>query len=298
MKPRRSIGLAVCVAISTIVSESRADMFCATGTPGVSFALGTQSSSCNVPSVAGRVTVTIVAAGIPSQKVRFALPDPPIGTVVAESWVGIHSGDRETGIEVDLGGCTELGWGVTIGQLDIEISPDEVIACTRWTFSSSEAQDCAGLWRPGIHAQDFFVGGNTPYDCSCSMHSCMTGYPPYDLYPPNGATNVPLDVVLTWNDPNDWPEPPYFQGGCYVYMNSRPECEGGGRWDGSCDESFAPNFLEPGRTYYWYAAWWLPGPTGCNYGFSGRSPLYSFTTEGTLPVTPTTWGRVKVMYSD
>ncbi len=297
MQPRRFILFTAFVALSTVASESRA-FDCVTGTPAVSFSFAADGRSCNMPDTPGVVTLTIQIAGIPVQKVRFTLADPPIGTVIAESWSFPHTGNRQTGIEVDFGGCTD--GAITLGQLTIEIAPGEDIACTPWEISGvCEAQDCEGLWRPGQQVPGFHVGGDHPYACYCSEHECMTGYPPYDLYPPDGATNVPLDVVLTWTDDNNWPDPIYMPGphGCYVYINSRPECVGGGRYDVNCG-SFAPDFLEPGRTYYWSPTWWLCCATGCDLGLSGTAPMHSFTTEGTLSATPATWGKVKSLYRD
>jgi len=133
----------------------------------------------------------------------------------------------------------------------------------------------------------------TVLDCS-SVNSCATqGYrsvttPPHSPFPADGAANVPLDVVLTWQtgflqncgctglpstatyfgtDPN----PPGVPAGIELY------------------ESYDPGGLASGTTYYWRIS-----NAYCDEPAS--SPVWSFTTTGPVGVESTTWSRIRVLY--
>jgi hypothetical protein len=239
---------------------------------------------------------------VPIQKVRLTLPDPPIGIVVGESWGVSHTGERTTGMEVDLGTCTNEGT-TDIGEMLVFV-PEGLTGCGAWGVNeaTAEVQDCEGIWRP---AENPFFNSAATYGVTCARCplSCgVCGLPPYDFYPRDGATNVPLDVTMTWkSDP--FPSLPRCS---VVFTNSAcedinqfmvpcnecptPSC------DGPTDQSFSPNFLQPGTTYYWRAEWGAFGDGGCNSGFYGIGPLHSFTTEPVTATEPVTWGKVKALY--
>ena len=255
---------------------------------------------CSLELAPGTVTVNIVAYAVPFQKLRFSLPDPPIGTIVGESWGVSYTGDRINGLEVDMGGCTAAGW-VTIGHVDVMVGAEESIPCTVWAMGADcEVQDCAGVWLPA-RAWDFYEVEDSDHAGQCRecFQECYDGgpLPPYNLYPPDGATNVPVDVVLTWDGVPflDDPYPDDFTG-CSVVVSSDPSLANGqGGW-GHCN-SFAPA-LQPNTTYYWSAGWYDTGTWCSDLVFQGATRVYSFTTEAPLSTTTTTWGRVKAMYRD
>jgi hypothetical protein len=251
---------------------------------------------CDLVLTPGEVTtITVKVYSVPIQKIRFTLPDPPIGTVVDEWWGVSHTGDRTTGIEVDLGGCSEAG-EVTIGQILVSVAPNETGPCASWSFDEevSEVQDCEGLWRPAENSEQFEVVTSLTEACGlCGMSCCPNGLPPYNLYPPDGATDVTLDVMLSWtlNDYYDYPP----TSGCSITIGTEP-CGTSDKIVIPCGiNTFAPDFLQPGTTYYW-----SPGaytfPSGCNNGISASAPVHSFTTTGPSPVKSRTWGWVKVLY--
>ncbi|MDH4038877.1 MAG: hypothetical protein OEX18_15015 [Candidatus Krumholzibacteria bacterium] len=251
-----------------------------------------QNYFCYLPFDPGVVTLTVVARAIPFQKVRFTLADPPLGVVIGETWAGPTTGNRINGLEVDMGSCTAPG-EVTVGTLTVIVTSEDMAPCTSWEIQNCEVQDCTGDWRPAVPVEH--RAGTGYCECVC-WQCCYYALSPYDLYPPNGATTVPLDVVLSWDGtPDDAIEqPPY--GGCSVRISTSPDCTSGTVYPVPCDlDQFAPDFLQPNTTYYWRAQWGT-APSGCTDLNSGASPLYSFTTQGPLATEARTWGYVKSMY--
>ncbi len=300
-------GILICTLAVLIIGTARlarADCMqprfgtCESGSPAAFFMLRTDDFVwCNLVLTPGEVTtVTVKVFSIPIQKIRFSFPDPPIGTVVDEWWGVSHTGDRATGMEVDLGGCSAVG-EVTIGQLSVWVAPDEIGPCTSWSFNEevSEVQDCEGLWRPAENSEQFEVSTALTGACGlCGLSCCPIGIPPYDLYPPDGATDVPLDVTLSWTQDNSWfDDPP--TSGCYINIGVE-RCGTIDRIIVPCEaRSFAPDFLQPGTTYYWQPGAFT-SPTGCNNGLGALAPIHSFTTAETTPTGTGTWGRVKALY--
>ncbi len=294
---------ALTVLVIGTVSLARADCLqprvgtCESGSPGAFFMLRTDDYVwCNLVLPPGEVTtVTVKVYSVPVQKIRFSLPDPPIGTVVDEWWGVSHTGDRATGIEVDLGECSTVG-EVTIGQIVVSVAPDEVGPCTSWSFNEevSEVQDCEGLWRPAENSEQFEVSTSLAGTCGlCGLSCCPNGLPPYDLYPPDGATDVPLDATLSWTLNNYYDDPP--TSGCYIKISTE-RCGTDDMITVPCEAKFfAPDFLQAGTTYYWQPGAYM-FPSGCNNGFAALAPIHSFTTEGPTAAESRTWGWVKALY--
>jgi len=249
---------------------------------------------CQLPLLPGVVTLTLEAYAIPFQKIRFSLPDPPPGIfVVGESWNGTTTGDRVNGIEIDMGGCVGPGH-VGIGSLTIYMDPNATIACTYWNTLQPEVMDCLGVWHPA-EAVPHEVGSGDCYDCC--WQCCYSSLPPYDLYPPDGATNVPLNVVLSWNGTENIEFPPddYYSSGCYVLMGTSPACDNEQEYTVVCaSQSFAPDFLQPYTTYYWRPMYRLRPEGSC--APLGIAPLHSFTTGDVIAAEPHSWGYVKSLY--
>ncbi|HET6462666.1 MAG TPA: hypothetical protein VFH33_02610, partial [Candidatus Krumholzibacteria bacterium] len=121
------------------------------------------------------------------------------------------------------------------------------------------------------------------------------GRAPYDLYPPHGATGVPVNASLSWQ--NGYPY--YGQAGqCAVRIGTTPDCSDAQVVSFSCagDPSVVLDFLQPSTTYYWQASYYYYADA-C-YGHDGVSTIHSFTTAGPLATEATSWGRVKAMYRD
>ncbi len=181
---------------------------------------------------------------------------------------------------MDMGGCT-TGENVCLGFIAVIAEP---VGCPPWyvPFGSAEIQDCDGVWHP---AQS--VGSSMGCDTGLCFQVCP-GLRPYDLYPPDGAQSVGLNVALTWTASHQFSY-------CNVRIGTDPDCEGVRQvFDVDCStQSFSPDFLQPETTYYWQV---FTAFDACHGG--GLSSLHSFTTEGPVSATAITWGRVKVMYSD
>ncbi len=240
------------------------------------------------------VQVSVVVHSVPFRRARFALPDPPFGTVVGESWNFSHTGDRTTGIELDLGNCS-MGEPVVIGYLSVLVPPGTVSGCVPWKVNDGcEIDDCDDMARSAV-AWSYLASADQG-DCGCCFQCCQF-LPPYDLNPPDGSADVALDAVLSWTGTElISPEPPE---ACRVRIGTDPQCETGLVFDVNCQlAAFAPDFLQPGTTYYWQVSWSANTGSGCSSGAHGESRTQSFTTVGPLATSPVTWGRVKAMYRD
>ncbi len=282
--------LFACCSLSLANAQS-----CEEGSPAAYFDIyeSNQIYFCQLPFNPGIVSLTVVVNAVPFQKVRLTLPDPPLGLVFGATWEGTTTGDRFTGLEIDMGSCVGPGV-VALGTLTALVNTGDTAPCTDWSVGAGcEVQDCSGDWRPAIPVPHQVGTGYC--ECLC-WQCCYWALAPYDLYPLNGATAVPLDVVLSWNGtPEEFIDPPPY-GGCSVSIGTSPDCTSGTSYPVSCSlDQFAPDFLVPNTTYYWRVSWSTP-PSGCSDLNGGYSPLYSFTTRGPNATEQKTWGYVKSMY--
>lgn len=248
----------------------------------------TQSFGNLVPGVLGQVEVQVFS--VPFSKARFVLPDPPFGVVLDEVWNYPATGDRHTGIELDVG-CS--GGGAVLGVLTILVESGTVGPCAPWkVMDGAEIDDCAGNTRVSQAVDHTF--SYPPYEfCGCCFQCCQT-LPPYGLHPPDGAQAVPFEVELSWTGP---PEAPDEYTECWIRIGTDPTCASGQTYAVPCDtKTFSPDFLAPETTYYWQAGWSIVSGSGCSSGSSGTSAVHAFTTTGPIAVEQSTWGRVKAMY--
>ncbi len=227
-------------------------------------------------------TVYVDVYAVPFRRARLSFPDPPIGTIVQETWNFPHTGDRATGIEFDLGSCSTQEV-VTLGYLTI-FNFGSSANCLPWKIDDgAQIEECDGAMGAGVSLPAWV--STTPTCFECPFQICPTA-PPYNLFPPDGTTAVPLDVALTWGGDS------YY---CSVWISTDPACDSG-QWfvPADCDAgSFSPDFLQASTTYYWRVKIW---PDACHG--EGLTAIHSFTTEGPLAATPATWGRVKALYRD
>ncbi len=263
---------------------ARAD--CPEATPYAHFDLRTNGNPCNISTGPFPVVqVEVVAITNPAGKVRITVPNPPIGEVLGETWNFPYTGDRINGMELNLG-CAGPTI-VVLGTLTVLFTTPA--QCEFWTIGAgSEVEDCDG----DVQLSDVLPSqiGN---GCGACFQNCM-GLAPYNLYPPDGAAAVPVDVEFTWE--GSWG----FQlQNCSVRIGTTPDCSDALVATVPCDggDGIVLDFLQPGTTYYWQASWISLGG-GCSSGYFGVSPVQSFTTEGPLAVEPTTWGRIKAIYRD
>ena len=241
---------------------------------------------CFVPLQAGMNTVTVRIDAIPFQKARFSIPDPPIGTVVSENWFFPHTGNRVTGVELDLGSCTTAGI-VTLGEIQVQLESEPSVLCGQatWSATSAEIQNCTGRWLPA--GGYWHTLGEMSFQC-CAGWQILYSWPAYDLYPADGATNVERNVVFAWSGGGYNP--------CYVDIFAEPTCTTGQSFEANCDvRTFAPALLLPNTTYYWR----VRSPGDPNWGGGSATAVHSFTTgDIVLSTEQSTWGRVKAMYRD
>jgi hypothetical protein len=148
----------------------------------------------------------------------------------------------------------------------------------------AEIEECNGDVGAGFSFPSLLTTGSS--SCfDCPFQFCPT-VPPYNLSPPDEAAQVPLDVTLAWTGISFY---------CAVWLSTDPACDSG-QWYTPADcnaQSFSPDFLQPSTTYYWRVRIW---PDACSG--QGVTAIRSFTTQGGVATTPTTWSRVKAMYRD
>lgn len=238
------------------------------------------------------ITVAVQVYAVPFRKARFSLPDPPYGTILGEQWNGIVVGDRHTGMEIDFGDCVTA---VTLGTITLYVDPAIVGPCTPWKVDDGcEIDDCTGATRVATATSQ--EATTLTFDCACCWQCCQS-LPPYDLFQADGATEVPTNVQLSWTGTPEVFDPLIHW--CYVRISTDPACATGQTIYTDCElDTFSPDFLEPETTYYWSAGWNQVTGSGCSSGAWGESPIFSFTTEGALPASQTTWGRVKALYRE
>jgi hypothetical protein len=272
--------------------------WCTTGSNAAYFDMTTETESiygfgsCDIRATGASARIYVRALSIPFQKARLTIPDVPGVTVVNESWGVSFTGDHASGVELDMGSCVgpfNQFAPVVIGYMDVEWAGPA--NCTTWQANANaEVQDCNGMWRP-VHEMMHQIAVTSGCG-ACPWQFCFGPLPAYDPEPANGATNVPLDVLIKWKYTHE----PYWDVS-YVRISTQPDCTSGGSFWLRDKYEFAPDFLEPGRTYYWQPSFGSGYDGGCqDTGGTTLGPIYSFTVEGVLAVEPTTWGRVKALY--
>ncbi len=269
---------------------------CDPPTPAAHFYLRVeqQYQTCHlnfIPPPIPLVYVYVDVSAVPMTSARLSLPNPPVGIVFNEEWFWPTTGNRMTGMEFDFSACTphdpQYPW-LTLGRLTVFVPPGTVANCLPWKIDDGcEITDCDEVARMGV-AHHYQVTTNPLFCVPCCLECCPS-LPPYDLFPPNAASRVPLDVEMSWTN---WHQQDPKFGTCQVKIGTDPDCADWTNYPLVCgEETFLPNFLEPATTYYWRVYY----QSGCVHS---ESPVHSFTTEGPLPATPASWGRVKAMYRD
>ena len=219
---------------------------------------------------------------------RFSVPIPEClnPTVVSETVNHAdYLGSFQTGITVTYDGGCQSGL-ILIGTLTL-LFGDEPACCPFTVLSATgdrwgEAFDCAEV---AMYTGTAGVLFKSPGDTSCPI----VGYgPSHTPSPPDEATDVPLDVQLSWVE-NSWnPCLLLWSGGTLVvgFGTTDPPPS----WFDVSGPPYDPGPLAPATTYFWRA----------DYIFEGKvtsSPIWSFTTAtGPTPIRETTWGKVKALY--
>lgn len=231
------------------------------------------------------VAYVVLTNSIPLKSISFRAPVPGcLGgsqNFLFDSSPFSLTGDSQTGITVDLGGCTTS----PVTLLTITYVAASPAGCCYWEAlpytgnypETIEFLDCNDVVRPGESAVVPTV------DQCCVTFDVLQ---PYEPYPANGATGVSTEVVLNWLLPDER---------CteFVYFSTEPPtpffppcCD-----EGSYFTSYDPGTLQPNTTYYWQVF------LQCSYDTGSASDVWSFTTgDGTLAAEQSTWGGIKALY--
>lgn len=244
-------------------------------------------TACQVDLSAGIHTASVVVVNAqPFQGVEFRAPVPAGVQYLGDQSDYLSIGNSQTGVQVGTG-CQA---SVPFELLRIVFFVPAPLNDVHWSVESYPGQtsirlaDCSGRWMTGSNA----------YSIYCD-EGFMIG--PYAPNPPDGATNVPLDVALSFvgaatevgvaDHPMEWP----YEGNVF-YCDSSPYPPG----NPPCDLPLDPGPLLPNTTYYWRS---VNACCCCEHGEFGAGDVWSFTTgEAPLSVNKTTWGQVKAMYRE
>lgn len=189
------------------------------------------------------------------------------------------TGDMNSGFIVDLGSCFQ--GSATVMQF--------------YLVPTGEFGECPSF-QVTPHPS---YGGIRYFDCSDAPHraerstgmrlnppgTCEVASAPYDPYPADGATNVPVSISLEWSF--DEPQCGVTSGReDNIYFGTVPNPPFLDIWG---DEPYPLQPLQPSTTYYWKVRTRA-------YGLIGTSPVWSFTTASPVATKRTTWGTIRALY--
>ncbi len=190
-------------------------------------------------------------------------------------------GNSQTGVAIAFGYC--------------ETSPVLLLSVTVWT--TGETGVCC---RFPVLPDPVVASGEIEYaDCTAPVPligylaggtTILGGWGPPEItghYPPDGATEQPLNTILSWSIAmcsqglgvvwND------------VYFGTESDPPVVAQWHDPF--TYDPGPLATGTTYYWKVR------VVDTDGGTVTSPVWSFTTVDDVPSEQTTWGRIKALYS-
>lgn len=256
-------------------------VFVALATPASSQRIGIfpdplGSGSCIDADQGQFLSLYIVVSGTfgdaePISAVRFKTFQPWCGVHVFE-WEPVfpltYIGPEETTIYFES--CQPL----PVHVLTVQAVGLHKTDCCLLTIEPVSATDCNGNTVP-LAAVPY-----TLIDTLCTL------IPPSNPYPADGASGVPRDVVLTWNEmqgPNFCSDVKWHSVTFGTTPNStfNTGFSGDTFWD-------PPGLLQENTTYYWRV-------TGLRNG-TVSSPLWSFSTGAPVAVEQSTWGGIKALY--
>jgi len=248
---RRSLAVVmICLGVSSSARAQSAWLY--VGEAGVTGPSCTQNPGFHI------LNVDLGSASGPVKTARFKVVASSPATI-------LNAPDGE--FDLTLGQC--VGYG-TLTQLLVVIPAGPSVSFSivpASGHSAIEVNDCDGYAMPTVS--------------SCSYYQIAA---PYRPNPPNGATDVPTNQLLS-----------YVGVANYVVFGTSPSpdnviCV---ETESSCALPLDPGPLAPHTTYYWQAN----NVCFCGQVFNGASEVFSFTTgDAPLAVEATTWGRVKAAY--
>jgi hypothetical protein len=189
-----------------------------------------------------------------------------------------HIGNSQTGIAIAFGSCVVSPIHVLTMQV-FTASPDFPGGCCMYNI-----QPDMYATPPGIYYTDC---ADPPNLLTATGGGVYVTPPVFsNPSPANDAHDQALDVDLEWN---------VTLCSCglgavfyNIYFGTDPDPPLYSQYNGStfCD----PGILQPATTYYWKVLV-IDTDTGSTMG-----PVWSFTTEGAIPVERSTWGRIKNLF--
>ncbi len=278
---RRSILLRTAVAFLATISST-------TYSAIVSIHTDQTGTSCalQAPPVQGNLNLYVFvkwSSGSTGAQFKFEIDSSPY---TVSAWTVppafLSFGSPESGVGVSFGSC--LVGDYLIGTLVLQRTGDPLEDCGMLRITSHpdaltgavELADCS-FQIAAVNDACFWLVGDDKH--------CAYAPTPSDPSPPDGAMNVALDAAVnaSIHDP-DFCCPFLYGEWVDVYFGTTP------------DPPRVPELLPydpilaPATKYYWKVIYHNTQAP------SVSSPVWSFTTESTTPVTPSTWGAIKALY--
>ncbi len=244
------------------------------------------------PPTVGNVVTLYVSVrftnGVTAAQFRIAPPSCTDYQIVSWASPNLILGDPTSGIQVAFGGCF---WDAApVMSIDVMRVGNISSGCCGLML---DAHPAAMSGMPEVVDCTTPQGNVTAVDRDCFWlagddKTCAFAETPSDPSPPDGATNVPVDVVLDATVYDPVACCPLLHGKWVnVYLGTNPDPPLVGLQVGV---PYDPSMLSPGTKYYWrVSSHNTQAPTVV-------SPVWSFTTAATTPVRHSTWGAIKALY--
>jgi hypothetical protein len=248
---------------------------------------------CAVHDREGLVPVYVVHTGSDGTAgSKFAAPLPSCWQGAVHLFDDVQTpvsiGDSQSGIEIAYGRCVEGAihiltiWVVSPGTTE-DCCPYSILPHPAAASGEVESIDCTGEYE--------YAGANDAVVSTSNFCGCGPAAPPgiENPAPPDSAAGVPLVAQLAW-DPASVRNPVY-----RVRFGTNPPLLPIIA-DGLAVTTADPGPLQPSTMYYWQVEGCpdqIPPPPNepCAY-----SPIWRFTTTGTVPTDDRTWGAIKALF--
>lgn len=251
---------------------------------------GTSCDFQSPPLGDARTVYLIVHFNTGTGAAQFALSMPTSTSYAITNWrtmAGLSVGDPESGVMVAFGAAC-LSGDLVMAQFDLMRVGDPPTDCYALRFEPHpesltgrpEFVDCAGQFVAATAAYCLWLAGD---NTECAVTSA-----PSAPSPPDGDTDVGIDALLnaTVHSPDFCCPLLLFGSWVTMYFGTEPDPPSIGQQTLPYD----PPSLVPATTYYWRMVYHN------SYAPSVSSPVWSFTTQATTPVTMSTWGAIKALY--
>lgn len=194
----------------------------------------------------------------------------------------VHIGNSQTGVAVAFSSC-KTGDAVHVLTINCWMA-GQTKSCCPWRILPSPTAYPSNQ----IGVADCDLNYATAYGGMLLVQK--SGVTADHPLPPDGATNQPLSVRLTWMEHYcDCSMCPTSSSDIYFGTTTDPPLVYSD--EGSQEGPYDPGLLQPYTTYYWKIR-------KRGLGDPWTSPLWSFTTTSSIDVESTSWGAIKALYSD